>query len=227
MNKVSKLGDGIREVVFGANDGIVSTFGILAGMVGASISSNLIALVGVIQMFAAGLSMGLGAYISTKSQNEYYRAAEKSELRDIDVHPAREKKQVRAILAERGLLGKTLDGATTSLTRDKKHWLHFLMEERFGIAETSYPHPVFAGAVMFISFVLAGFFVVIPFFFASSKPALAVSATISMVLLFIVGAGKTKFTKRNLFTSGIENLLIGALTGVVGFTVGALVRGLL
>lgn len=227
MKGVKALGDGIREAVFGANDGVVSTFGILSGMVGAALSGPLIALVGVIQMFAAGLSMGLGAYISTKSQNEYYESEEHRIEREIDVHPAREKKEVKKILAEKGLSGKKLSSGTDSLTSNRKAWLSFILEERLGIAETSYPHPVFAGTVMFISFVIAGFFVVLPFFLLEPRPALALSTGLSLVILFIVGATKTRFTHRNPWFSGFENLLVGAVTGVVGYVVGAIVQGVI
>ena len=221
------VGDGIREFVFGANDGAVSTFAILSGLVGAGLASPLIALVGVVQMVAAGLSMGLGAYISTKSQNEYYGAASDEQLREIDVHPAREKARVRSFLSERGLSGRTLSSATGALTVDKRGWLRFLLEARYGIAETSYPHPVIAGFVMFGAFLVAGFFPVAPFFFFSAGVAIFYSAVLSLLLLFFVGAAKTRFTRRNTYLSGLENLLIGAVTGVVGFCVGLLVQGLL
>ncbi len=227
MKEVSRVGDGIREFVFGANDGTVSTFGILAGLVGANLAGPVIALVGVIQMFAAGLSMGLGAYISTKSQNEYYAEAESEEKRYIDEHPRREKKRVRDILAERGLEGETLKDATKTLTHDRTGWLHFLVEERFGISATSYPHPVFAASVMFLAFLVAGLFPVFPFFVAPPGVALVWSATLSLIILFAVGAAKTRFTKRNWFVSGFENLMIGAITGVTGFVVGSLVQGFL
>lgn len=227
MKKVVRLGDGIREAVFGANDGVVSTFGILAGMVGASIGSSTIALVGVIQMFAAGLSMGLGAYISTKSQNEFYEAAESREREEILHHPAKERRSVRSILHKKGLQGDTLDDATKSLTKKKSTWLHFILEERLGIAETSYPHPIFAGCVMFIAFVMAGAFSVVPFFFFTPLSALYLSGLLSLLILFLVGSIKTKFTRKHWLKSGLENLLVGLATGIVGFAVGAFIQGMM
>lgn len=227
MKEVCSIGDGIREAVFGANDGSVSTFGILAGLVGASVSGPLIALVGIVQIFAAGMSMGLGAYISTKSQNEYYEAAERQEAREIDAHPARERDHVREALEKDGLAGETLKRATEAITHEKGHWLHFLLEERFGITDTSYPRPVSAGGIMFIAFVIAGIFSVLPFLFFEPRLALVFSAVVSLLVLFGVGAAKTRFTRRNPYVSGFENLMIGAVTGVVGFLVGHIVQTLL
>lgn len=226
MDEVS-IGDGIREAVFGANDGAVSTFGILAGLVGASIAGSTITLVGIVQMVAAGMSMGLGAYISTKSQNEVYAAAEQRERDAISAHPARERSQVRSILSIKGLKGRTLDAATSSLTKNRDGWAHFLLEERLGIASTSYPHPLLAGSIMFVSFVIAGFFAVVPFLLFPPQIAIIWSAVLSLLLLFAVGAAKTCFTCRSWLLSGLENLLVGAVTGVVGYSVGALVQGLI
>lgn len=221
MREVSAFADAIREAVFGANDGAVSTFGILSGLVGAGLSSGVIVLVGLVQMFAAGMSMGLGAYISTKSQNEYYDAVRADQREEIDSHPAREKKRVRHYLAQLGVKGKELSAAAADITEDKQHWTHFLVEERLGAAKERDPHPVVGGAVMFGAFVIAGLFPLLPFVFLSPRQGLVWSAVLALAALFAVGAAKTRFTHRNALLSGFENFLIGAVTGVVGFAVGS------
>jgi VIT1/CCC1 family predicted Fe2+/Mn2+ transporter len=227
MGEVSQTADTIREAVFGANDGAVSTFGILSGLVGASIASPTIALVGVVQIFAAGLSMGLGAYISTKSENEVLMAEMKTQSKRINHHPAREKSAVRDVLAEHGVVGKELDAAVKDITRDSAKWSHFLVETRLGRAPENLAHPVAGGVVMFVSFVLAGLFPVLPFFFLGSTAALPFSALLALAVLFGVGAAKTRFTKKNAAMSGFENVLIGAITGVVGYAVGSIVSSFL
>lgn len=227
MKKESVIGDGIREAVFGANDGAVSTFGILSGLVGASLASPVILLVGLVQMFAAGLSMGLGAYISTKSQNEFYSEERNAVRSEIDVHPAREKAELDALLRARGVKEENLKQTRKAFTNNKRLWLDFVLEERFGIADASFPHPVLAGGIMFVAFVFAGVFPLLPFVFTDPRTALLFSATLTLLLLFAVGAAKTRFTRRNPLLAGFENLLIGAITGVVGFVVGALVKSFL
>ncbi len=221
------IADTIREAVFGANDGVVSTFGILSGLAGAALSNQLIVLVGIVQVIAAGLSMGLGAYISTKSQNEYVSAEQEKIKSEIDVHPAREKMRLNRTLKKTGLKGERLHRVADELTKSRKAWTHFLLEDRVGMAQENLPHPVLSGAVMFLAFLIAGTIVVVPFAIINNQGALIVSATISLATLFFVGAAKTQFTHRNAWVSGMENLLIGLATGVVGYAVGVTFQGLL
>src|SRR5262245_26247533 len=76
----------IRDLIFGANDGIITTFAVVAGVTGGALSSNAVVIVGAANLFADGLSMGVGNYLSIRS-HEAARAAE--ELPEQEARPVR------------------------------------------------------------------------------------------------------------------------------------------
>jgi vacuolar iron transporter family protein len=76
----------IRDMVYGANDGIITTFAVVAGVTGGALSSRAVLIVGVANLFADGLSMGVGNYLSIRS-NESARAAQ--DLPEEESRPVR------------------------------------------------------------------------------------------------------------------------------------------
>ncbi len=76
----------IRDVVYGANDGIITTFAVVAGVTGGALSPRAVLIVGAANLFADGLSMGVGNYLSIRS-NESARAAQ--DLPEEEASPAR------------------------------------------------------------------------------------------------------------------------------------------
>ena len=76
----------IRDIVYGANDGIITTFAVVAGVTGGSLSPRAVLIVGAANLFADGLSMGVGNYLSIRS-NESAREAE--DLPEEEASPTR------------------------------------------------------------------------------------------------------------------------------------------
>jgi VIT1/CCC1 family predicted Fe2+/Mn2+ transporter len=105
-------------------------------------------------------------------------------------------------------------------------WLAFVLEQKHGLAKASFPNPIKGGVIMFVVFVLCGFIPVMPLFFATGMQALYFSAALTAVALFTVGALKHQLTGKSAFALGMENLLIGAITGTVGFIAGVYTAGL-
>src|SRR5687768_14055181 len=95
-------GRAIREVVFGTNDGLITTLGFLAGVTGAISDKNMILLAAVAEIVAGAFSMASGAYIASKSQIEYFQKEIAREKREIEEDPEHEKQEIWEIYKERG-----------------------------------------------------------------------------------------------------------------------------
>jgi VIT1/CCC1 family predicted Fe2+/Mn2+ transporter len=224
---VSEKGEELRQAVFGANDGLVSTFGLVAGLTGAAVPQVILIIASVVNMFAAGMSMGFGSYLSTKSQYEYNKRIEAKELAKIRTRRAAAQKELARLFTRRGVPKKELQKHMETVMDDEREWLAFVLQEKHGLAKASFPNPVRGGTIMFIVFVLCGLIPIIPLFFATGFTALAVSAVVTGAALFLVGALKQRMTGRSWQSLGFENLSIGAVTGVVGFIAGIVTSSLL
>lgn len=219
-------GDNLRQAVFGANDGLVSTFGLVAGLVGAAASQNILIIANVINMFAAGMSMGFGTYLATKSEVDYNRRLLEEERKKIRSQHSKAEAELLFLLRQKGVPVKQLKAHMREVMHSEESWIDFVMWEKHGLGRASFPNPVKGGAIMFSVFVLCGLIPIMPLFFAKGMPALLVSAFVTAIALFIVGALKQQFTGQRWWRLGFENLIIGAITGTVGFIAGVYVARL-
>jgi VIT1/CCC1 family predicted Fe2+/Mn2+ transporter len=224
---VAQKGEELRQAVFGANDGLVSTFGLVAGLTGAAASPSILIIANVVNMFASGMSMGFGSYLATKSQYEYNKRLEAEERHRIRTDRKEALKELRKLFTRRGVPKSQLKRHMDTVTDDEKEWLAFVLQEKHGLAKAGFPNPIRGGTIMFFVFVACGFIPIIPLFFASGMQALMVSAFITSIALFVVGALKHELTGRSWTSLGLENLSIGAVTGIVGFIAGIITSDLL
>ncbi len=214
-------GDKLRQAVFGANDGLVSTFGLLAGLVGAAVPQTILILASVVNMFAAGMSMGLGSYLASKSELEFHRKLRAEEEYKIQHQRTKAEAELLFYLRQKGVPMKAMKEHMRQIMRTEDEWLNFICEEKHGLAQASFPNPVKGAAIMFGVFIGCGLIPILPLFFSEGHTALGLSALFTGTALFFVGALKHKLTGRSWFALGMENLLIGAITGTVGFVAGA------
>tara|TARA_Y100000310_G_scaffold285479_1_gene308960 strand:+ start:5221 stop:5985 length:765 start_codon:yes stop_codon:yes gene_type:complete len=210
----------LRHAVFGMNDGLVSTLALVAGLVGAYMQRNVIIIAGLAEMFAGAISMSLGTYISTKSQIEYYKREITREKKELERLPKLEKEHVRRIYKEKGFSGRELDRIVEKLTSNKQVWLDVLVSEELGLSRSKIENAFVAGIVMFFAFLFGAFIPISPYLFVPIEFALKTAIVASLGVMFLAGAGKTYFTGRNWFRSGIEMVCVGAIATFVAFYVG-------
>lgn len=214
-------GDMIRQAVFGANDGLVSTFGLVAGLIGANVPVSILVIANIVNMFAAGMSMGLGSYLSTKSEVEFHRKLLEEERHKIRHYRSKAEAELLFLCKQKGISNKSIKEVMHEFMKNDEDWLDFVMEEKFGVGRASFPNPIKGGVIMFLVFVGCGFLPIVPLFFGlDGQQALLASAGITGVALFLVGALKKNFTSRDWLSLGLENLAIGAVTGTVGYLAG-------
>lgn len=220
----------LPDFVYGGIDGSVTTFAIVAGVTGASLSPTIVLILGFANLFADGFSMAVSNYLSSKSRKEFADKIRKSEEDSIINIPEEERQEIRDIFSEKGFSGRKLDDAVEVITSNKKVWVDTMMKDEFGIFE-DHTSPLKSAAVTFISFNLIGFIPLFAYvlsyfsdFFRTNTFALSIILT--SAAFFIVGSVKGKIVETRWFFSGIETLLIGGAAAVIAYIVGYLLRGL-
>ena len=214
-------GSWLRDVVFGLNDGLVSILALVAGVAGANPGQRVVLLAGVAGVVSGAASMAIGAYISAKSEREFYRselAREKHEmehLREVEIQ------EIRDIYREKGFEGDELELVVSRITSDSDVWLRVMMHEELGLAG-DIPNPLKIGAVMGGAFIAGGVAPVLPFMFAGGIRAEVASFLASSVALFAAGAGRSRFTARNPWRGGLEMLAAGLFAVMVAYGLGSL-----
>ncbi len=220
----------LPDFVYGGIDGSVTTFAIVAGVTGASLSPSIVLILGFANLFADGFSMAVGNYLSTKSKKEYADKIRKSEEDSIANIPEEETQEIREIFSEKGFSGRQLDDAVEIITSNQDVWVDTMMKDEFGIFEDQ-TSPLKSAFVTFISFNLIGFIPLLAYvlsYFSDSfrSNTFTLSIILTSIAFFIVGSVKGRIVSTSWLYSGFETLLIGGVAAIIAYYVGYLLRGL-
>jgi VIT1/CCC1 family predicted Fe2+/Mn2+ transporter len=220
----------LGDLVYGGLDGVVTTFAVVSGVVGASLGSDVILILGLANLLADGFSMGSGAYLSTKSEQEYYQREEDRERWEVEHFPDGERAELQEIYVERGYAPDEAAQLVEIQSRQPERWVKAMMVDELGMLPDERKPFTSAGATM-AAFVLAGSLPLAPYvagLFIPFPPqtAFVASVVLAGVALFGLGAAKVLVTQRNPIRSGLEMLAVGTLAGAVAYVVGAFLKGL-
>ncbi|WP_146344492.1 VIT1/CCC1 transporter family protein [Phaeobacter marinintestinus] len=210
----------LRDVVYGAIDGSVTTFAIVAGVAGAGLSPFIIVALGIANVLADGFSMAAGNYSGTKAEVDNVKRIRAIEERHIRKFPDGERLEVREILAQKGLSGGVLEEATDDIIKNKENWIALMLEGEYGLGGVD-PHPMRAAIATFIAFLIAGMVPLLPFIFGVPN-AFVVSAWMTMAVFFAIGAFKSRWSLAPWWRSGLETFLIGGVAAGIAYFVGTL-----
>lgn len=210
----------LRDMIYGGIDGAVTTFAIVAGIVGAGLSHHIIVALGVANILADGFSMAASNYSGTKAELDDRKRIVKTEERHIEQHYEGELEELRQILALRGLQGDLLDGATKEIATQKDKWIDLMLTDEYGLSRDA-PRPARSAAATFIAFLVAGSVPLIPFVFGMPDP-FPISVLATLVTFFLIGTAKSRWSLANWWWSGSETLLIGAAAALIAYFVGGL-----
>lgn len=213
----------LRDVVYGGIDGSVTTFAIVAGVAGAQLSPFVILALGLANVLADGFSMAAGNYSGTKAEADNLRRIRRIEERHIAVNPEGERREVREILAQKGLAGPVLEEATDAICANRENWINLMLEGEYGLGGVE-PNPMRAALATFLSFLLAGLIPLLPFVLGLPE-AFTVSAVMTAGVFFAIGAMKSRWSVHPWWLSGLETLAIGGAAAVLAYGVGTLFAG--
>ncbi len=216
-------GKSIRDIIFGMNDGLVSTLSFVAGFSGA-VTDNKIVLIGAIAEACAGsISMFAGAYLSIKSQREFFEAEIERERQEVEDDPEQERAEVTAIYEQKGFKGEKLKMVVDHLTADKDRWVRCMMEEELKLFPEKFDKPIVIASIIGGAFVCGSLVPILPFVLLEKSSALIIALTASILTLFGVGVWKaTVLTGKNWFKSGIEIAAIGMAAFTACYFIGKL-----
>ncbi len=210
----------LRDSVYGGIDGAVTTFAIVAGVVGAGLSPRVIIALGIANVLADGFSMAAANYSGTKAEADNARRLRAIEARHIDEVPDGERMELKEILRAKGLDGEVLDAATDAIAADKAKWIDMMLVDEYGLSPVD-PHPLRAAFATFAAFLLAGLVPLLPFVFGMTN-AFTASLGATAAVFFAIGTLKARWSLSPWWRSGFETLAIGGAAAAIAFFVGSL-----
>ena len=135
-------GSWVRDVMLGLNDGLVASFAVTSGVAGAFVTGNAAMMAGLSEMLGGAVAMGLAAFISARSQIEFYQSEIERERDEIRRWPDREREEISSIYRNKGFTGPLLDQIVTHITSDPDRWSNVMMREELGFNEESFDSPI-------------------------------------------------------------------------------------
>lgn len=220
----------LGQMVYGGLDGIVTTFAVVSGVAGAQLGTPVILILGLANLFADGFSMATGSYLSTKSEQEYYRKEWRREAWEVEHFPEGERAELIEEYRHRGYTDEEARQLVEIQSREPKRWVKAMMIDELGMLEDE-SKPILNALATFGAFVVAGSLPLIVYFLGQAftipgEARFPIAMGLSGLALFGLGAAKVMVTKLNPIRSGLEMLIVGGLAAGVAYVVGALLKGM-
>jgi vacuolar iron transporter family protein len=210
----------LRDWIYGGIDGAVTTFAIVAGVIGAELSVRVLMILGLANLIADGFAMAAGNFSGTKVERDDFERVLGIERRHIALIPEGEREEIRQIFAAKGFAGDDLDRVVRVITADAGLWAKTMATEEYGLAPTA-RSPTLAAVSTFTAFLLCG---CVPLFAYLSPGGLIGCVIATAVTFFTVGAIKSWWSPAGWMRSGIETLCIGMGAAGLAFIVGFSLR---
>ncbi len=207
-------GDWLREVVFGLNDGLVTTLVFI--MAGSGIASTHLLIVVLSEVLAGGVSMALGGYLSARTEQEILEHRIATERYEIEHEPDEERAELRNIYRKKGLRGPLLDRVVGHLTSDQDRWHQAMIHDELGVVEEERIDPWRQGLQVGLSFVLGGCIPSLPILLSLPQTRWW-SYGLTALTAFVLGMVKARYTHKGAVRAGLEFLILvtlGTLAGV-------------
>lgn len=219
----------LRDFVYGAIDGTVTTFAVVSGVAGAGLDSGVIIVLGVANLVGDGFSMAASNYLGTRTEDQLRSRARTMESRHIELIPEGEREEVRQIFAAKGFEGEDLERAVEIITADKERWIDVMLVDELGISLES-PSAMKAAVTTFLAFLSVGMLPLLVFiygyFVSLEVPVLyTISTVMTGIAFFLVGAAKSRFVEQAWYWSGLETLLVGGVAAALAYLVGLALQG--
>jgi VIT1/CCC1 family predicted Fe2+/Mn2+ transporter len=216
-------GNNLRAAVLGANDGLVSNFCLVMGVAGAGTASNTILLTGLAGLVAGACSMALGEWLSVTNARELAATQLAREAEEIEQTPQAEQHELALIYQAKGLEKTEARRVAAKIMRDKKTALDTLAREELGIDPDELGgNPWSAAVTSFALFAAGAIFPIVPFIFASGRPAVGLSVAAGAIALAAIGTLTSLFNGRSPWFSAGRQVVFGCLAAAVTYGAGAL-----
>lgn len=218
----------LRDFVYGAIDGAVTTFAVVSGVAGAELDASIVIILGGANLIGDGFSMAAGNYLGTRAEQQVRDRTRQMEELHIEHFPDAEREEIRQIFAAKGFEGDDLERAVNVITSDRQQWVETMLTDEHGLTLGG-PDPLKAALMTFVAFLVIGLVPLIPFVvqYSVNLPvtAYSLSSWLTAIAFFAIGAVKSRFVDQHWSIAGLESLSIGGSAAALAYLVGMLLKG--
>ena len=212
----------LRSVVYGFNDGLTANFGLVAGVVGASVAPHIVIITGVAGAFADALSMGSSGYLAAKSEAEVQAHQIEMERQEMRLMPDLEEEELALIYEAKGLPPERARETAHAMMKDPVQALEAKVREELNIHPAELA-PLKDGIITGTATAIGAFIPIAPFLVVEHGLAVWVSLAVSMLAHFGIGAARSLFTGRGVWASGRDMFIVGFGVAAAGYVIGELI----
>lgn len=218
----------LKDFIYGAIDGAVTTFAVVASVAATGLSSGVVIILGLANLLADGFSMAAGNFLGTRAEIQARDRARREEELEIETHPEGEREEIRQIYAAKGFEGEVLEQVVEVITADKKRWVDTMITEEHGMPLVN-PSPLKAAGMTYLAFLVVGFIPLITFvteylFPGTVSNPFLIGSIFTGIAFFTVGALKSRFVEKSWLWEGFETLSVGTLAAGIAYIIGLLLR---
>jgi len=218
----------LQDFIYGAVDGAITTFAVVAGVQGASLDETVVIILGGANLIADGFSMAVSNFLGTRAERQQRERARRNEQLHIQVVPDGEREEIRQIFAAKGFEGDDLERVVDVITADPELWTDTMMSEELGFGSTM-PNEYRAASATLAAFLMVGFLPLTVFVYDLAAPRdveqpFVWSAVMTGVAFFVVGALKSRFVDQSWWRSALETLAVGGLAATLAYAAGAFLQ---
>ena len=215
-------GDTLSDIILGGQDGLVNVLGVLLGVAAASNNIKIVIAGGLAATFAESISMAAVALTSKMAERDHFISELEREKKEVKEMPGREADEIRYVYKKKGFEGKILNDIVKHVTANQELWLNSMMTEELELKKVE-QKDIYRGTwIVGVSALVGSFVPITPYFFLLMKTALIVTLIFSVIVLFLIGAYKAKYTVGKPFKSGLQMVLIGMSAAIAGYLIGRL-----
>ena len=219
----------LSDFIYGAVDGTVTTFAVVAGAQGASLDESIVIILGGANLLADGFSMAVSNFLGSRAQRQQRQRARREEQRQVRLVPDGEREEIRQIFAAKGFEEQDLERIVEVITSDPELWVDTMMSEELGFGSTE-RNEFRAAFATLAAFLTVGFLPLLVFVYDLAAPgevdnAFGWSAVMTGIAFFVVGAMKSRFVDQAWWRSALETLTVGGLAATLAYAAGAFLQG--
>ena len=220
----------VSDFIYGAIDGTVTTFAVVAGVAGAALDESIIILLGIANLAADGFSMAASNFLGTRAEDHAREKAREREADHIARYPKGEREEIRQIFEEKGFRGDDLQRIVEVITGDEKRWIETMLREEYGYSAHQ-RSATKAALATFIAFIVVGAIPLISFLLNWLTPVsladpFAWSCWLTGGAFVVVGAMKSRFSLQHWLVSATETLMLGGLAATIAYVLGEALQNL-
>lgn len=225
----------VKDAVYAANDGVVTTFAVVAGFAGFSIhhadvgdvstvAFTILLVVGFASLFADGFSMAAGNFLGTRSESSQYAHAKRRIKKEFQSGGEMAISHAKGFLKERGFSDNDAEKIAGVMIKNKPFFYDIIISHRLGIGDSSIKDAVRGSIITLFTFLIAGIVPLIPYialqYDFNSSTQFILACVLTGITLFIVGALSSTYSDRKWTSSGAEMLVVGGFAAAVAYLAG-------